>query len=93
MRKIEVSENLQNIMRKLSKKDKSLYNQLLKKIDEVANAYDIEHYKNLKYNLKDSKRIHVGSFVLIFQFNKLDNSIKFDDFNHHDIIYKKKGRS
>lgn len=90
MRKIEVSENLQNIMSKLSKKDKSLYNQLINKIDEVANAYGLEHYKNLKYNMKDSKRVHVGSFVLVFQYNKSGNSIRFDDFNHHDKIYKKK---
>ena len=90
MHNFEISEHLQNIMRKLSKKDKSLYNQLIKKIDEVINTYNIEHYKNLRYNMKDSKRVQVGSFVLVFRYNKSNNYINFDDFDHHDKIYNKK---
>lgn len=90
MRKIEISENLKDIMQKLSKKNKKLYNQLLNKIEEVSSSYNVEHYKNLRYNMKDSKRVQVGSFVLVFQYNKSDNSVKFDDFDHHDKIYKKK---
>ncbi len=86
----EISEKLQKIMLKLSKKDKSLYEQLLKKIDEIINSYDMKHYKNLRYNIKDSKRIHIGHFVLIFQFYKSSNNIRFDDFDHHDNIYKRK---
>lgn len=86
----KISEKLQEIMLKLSKKDKLLYEQLLKKIDEVINSYDVEHYKNLRYNMKDSKRVHIGHFVLVFQFDKKNNEIKFDDFDHHDNIYKRK---
>mgnify|MGYP001562059537 CR=1 FL=1 len=84
----EISEHLQEVLKKLSKKDKSMYEQLLKKIDEVINSSDIEHYKNLRYNMKDSKRVHLGHFVLVFQFNKTTNMIFFDDFDHHDKIYK-----
>jgi mRNA interferase RelE/StbE len=76
-------------MKKLSKKDKSLYEQLLKKIDEIKKCYEIEHYKNLRYNMKDSKRAHIGHFVLVFQYNKTTDTIIFDDFDHHDRIYKK----
>ncbi len=86
----EYSDRLGGILKKLSKKNKPLYNQILNKIDEIINSLDIEHYKNLKYDMKDSKRVHVGSFVLIFQFDKNKNHIKFDDFDHHDIIYKKR---
>ena len=76
-------------MRKLSKKDKSLYEQLLKKIDEIKKCNDVEHYKNLRYNLKDSKRAHIGHFVLVFQYEQSTDTINFDDFDHHDKIYKK----
>ncbi len=86
----KISEKLQGIMLRLSKKDKPLYEQLLKKIDEVLNSYNVEHYKNLRYNMKDSKRVHIGHFVLVFQFNKQNNEIKFDDLDHHDNIYKRK---
>ena len=62
----------------------------LKKIDEVVESYEIEHYKNLRYNMKDSKRVHLGHFVLVFQYDKKTDMINFDDFDHHDKIYKKK---
>ena len=83
----KISENLKNIMRKLSRKDKSLYEQLLKKINEVINCENVEHYKNLRYNMKDSKRVHVGHFVLVFQYDAFKDEINFDDFDHHDKIY------
>ncbi len=88
MYNFDVSENLEKILNKLSKKDKDLYNQILKKIDEVIHSEDVEHYKNLRYNMKDSKRVHIVHFVLIFQYKKEENLILFDDFDHHDNIYK-----
>ena len=89
MHNFQVSENLKEIISKLSRKDKALHEQLIKKIDEIVNSYDIEHYKNLRYNMKDSKRVQVGHFVLVFQFNKATDTINFDDFDHHDKIYYK----
>jgi len=89
MYNFKVSEHLQEVMKRLSKKDKSLHTQLIKKIDEIVNAYDIEHYKNLRYNLKDSKRVHIGHFVLIFQFDKRSDEINFDDFDHNNNVYTK----
>ena len=90
MHNSKVSEHLQEVMRKLSKKDKSLYEQLLRKIDEIRQCYDVKHYKNLRYNMKDSKSAHIGHFVLVFQYNRATDTINFDDFDHHDNIYKKK---
>ncbi len=90
MHNSKVSEHLQEVMRKLSKKDKSLYEQLLRKIDEIRQCYDVEHYKNLRYNMKDSKNAHIGNFVLVFQYNRATDTINFDDFDHHDNIYKKR---
>ena len=88
MHNFDVSDNLEKILKKLSKKDKDLYNQILKKIDEIIYAEDLKHYKNLRYNMNDSKRVHIGHFVLIFQYKKEEDLILFDDFEHHDTIYK-----
>jgi YafQ family addiction module toxin component len=85
----EIVPPLQKILNKLSKKDKSTYEQVLKKIEEIINSPDIEHYKNLRYDLKDKKRVHIGHFVLVFKFIKEENKIKFLDFDHHDKIYRK----
>jgi len=84
----DVSENLVKILKKLSKKDKKLYNQILKKIDEIIHANNVKQYKNLRYNMNDSKRGHIGHFILIFQYKKEEDLILFDDFDHHDTIYK-----
>lgn len=87
MHNFEVSEDLQEILKKLSKKDKALHEQTLKKINEVVNSYDVEHYKNLRYNMKEYKRVHIGHFVLIFRYEKATNTIFFEDFEHHDGVY------
>jgi YafQ family addiction module toxin component len=86
----KTSKNLDRILLKLSKKDKKLYVQIIKKIHEISNSPDIEHYKNLRYDLKEFKRVHIGKFVLVFRFNKKENLIYFTDFDHHDKIYKKR---
>ena len=88
MYNFDVSEHLQKKLNKLSKKDKDLYNQILKKIDEIIHSENVENYKNLRFNMKDSKRVHIGHFVLVFQYRKEENLILFDDFDHHDNIYK-----
>jgi len=86
--KFFVSESLEKKLSKLSKKDKDLYNQILKKIDEIIHSKDIEHYKNLRYDMKESKRVHIGHFVLVFRYKKEENLILFDDFEHHDNVYR-----
>lgn len=83
----EIKPNLQNILKKLSKKDRVLYERVMNKIEEIINSYDVEHYKNLRYDMKDLKSVHVGSFVLVFEFIKPENKISFEDFDHHDKIY------
>ena len=89
MHNFHVSENLNEILKRLSNKNKILHEQVLKKMDEIVNSIDIEHYKNLRDNMKDSKRVHIGHFVLVFQYDKKMDNINFDDFDHHDNIYGK----
>ena len=89
MRDFNYSDTLKKILKKLSKKDKQLHEQVLKKIEEVIDSYDIGHYKNLRRPLQHLKRVHVGSFVLTFNFDKEKNFISFEDFQHYDDIYKK----
>jgi len=87
MPKYEIKPHLQKKLVKLAKKDKKLYEQTLKKIDEIINSSSIEHYKNLSNTMKDQKRVHIGHFVLVFSYLKQEQKICFIDFNHHDNIY------
>ncbi|MEK6841270.1 MAG: type II toxin-antitoxin system RelE/ParE family toxin, partial [Nanoarchaeota archaeon] len=83
-----IEKELERILIKLEKRDKVLYSQVKKKVDEVVKSLDIEHYKNLRHDLKDYKRVHIGSFVLIFKYDKKNDFVYFTDFDHHDRIYK-----
>ena len=85
----EIIPYLQECLKKLSKKDKKLYERILSKIQEIINSGDVEHYKNLRYDMSDRKRVQIGHFVLVFKFIKEENKIKFIDFDHHDNIYNK----
>ncbi len=85
-----VSTDLRKFLSKISKKNKIFYDKILKKISEIISSENIEHYKNLKYGLKNFKRAHIGHFVLIFRYDKRSNTIFFDNIKHHDFAYRKK---
>jgi len=88
LRQYKTSKNFDRILAKLEKKDKQLYENLFNKMNEVLSCLDIEHYKNLRYDMKDFKRVQVGHFVLVFKYDKQNDMIYFADFDHHDKIYK-----
>lgn len=86
---INISEKLDRIMGKLAKKDRVRYEAIAKKIEEIRNNSEVDHYKNLSYRMKIFKRVHIDShFVLIFNVDKENNLIYFDDLQHHDDIYR-----
>ena len=87
-RAYKTSKEFDRVIDKIEKKDKQLYENLLNKMDEILNIEDVEHYKNLRRDLKEFKRVQVGHFVLVFKFDKTNNIILFVDFDHHDKIYK-----
>jgi len=86
-----LSDELKVKLRKLSKRDRFRTEIINKKIKEIIadDSETIERYKNLKYGLSQFKRIHIDkSFVLIFRVDKKNNLIVFEDFGHHDDIYR-----
>jgi len=89
LRSYEIIPSLLKTLKKILKKDKSLYTQTMTKISEIISTDDIERYKNLRHDLKESKRVHVRHFVLVFDYKKKENKIIFRDFDHHDKIYTK----
>ena len=84
----DYSDKFKKIFKKLFKKDKVTYEQIFKKINEIINSFNAEHYKNLRYDMKEYKGIHIGHFVFVFKINKENNLISFEDYDHHDNIYK-----
>ncbi len=86
----DLSDELKLVLRKLSQKDRKKVEIINKKIKEIINSdhQSIDHYKNLRHDMKHLKRVHIDKhFVLTFSVNKEKNFILFVDFDHHDNIY------
>jgi len=89
----DLTDELKLIIRKLVKKDKKKVEIINKKIKEIINSNkdSINHYKNLRHDLSDYKRVHIDrSFILVFKVDLFNNFILFVDFDHHDKVYGKK---
>ena len=80
---IEFSVQFEKSMKKLKKKDKVLFDQIQKKlIDLVQNP---DHYKPLKNILAGYRRMHFGSFVLIYKIE--GDIVRIISLDHHDQLY------
>ncbi len=80
---IEFSDEFEKSIKKLKKKDKILFEHIQKKLIELAE--NPEHYKPLRNILAGYRRIHFGSFVLIFKIE--DETIRIISLDHHDKAY------
>lgn len=85
VKQISYSQAFEKIAIKLKKKDRTLFDQLSVQIEKTIRIPSIG--KPLRYTLKNRRRLHVGSFVLVYEF--YDSELRFIDFDHHDKIYKK----
>ena len=88
MREFLIEENLKKTLSRIFKKDKIMYSAIMKKIEEILDCDDVDHYKNLRKPLQEFKRVHIkSSFVLTFKYLQSKNKIVFYDLRHYDNIY------
>ncbi len=84
----EYSDDLTKILQKLKKKDPVQYIVVRKKMTEILK--NPLHYKNLRYDVSDRRRVHVNSsFVLVYSIDIHKNLIRFLNYDHHDVIYNR----
>ena len=82
------SEEIVKKLKKLKKKDSKHYANVRKKMDSIL-ANPTHSYKLLHHDMKGIKRVHIGHFVLAFRVDNTEKIISFEDYDHHDTIYKK----
>lgn len=83
--RIVYSREVENILKKLKKSNKDFFDRAENQIIKILREPNIG--KPLRYTLRNRRRTHVGSFVLIYEFYQ--GELRFIDFGHHDRIYKK----
>jgi YafQ family addiction module toxin component len=82
---LEISPKLQKEFSKLKKKNLKQLIAITKKVEEIRE--DPESYKNLNAPLNNLKRVHIGSFVLLFSVNDDTKTVTLEYFEHHDDAY------
>lgn len=90
--KFSISDGLRAVLEKAAKKNPELAKAVFRKIEQITTLNDestIDHFKNLRPDLSDYKRVHIGSFVLFFQVFRKEKFILFDRLEHHDDAYKR----
>ena len=81
------SKEITRKLAKLKKKDPKHFEIVRKKMDWILE--NPEHrYKGLHFNMKEINRIHIGHFVLTFSVDNINKIVSFEDYDHHDNIYK-----
>ena len=86
----DLGDELKAKIRRLARKDKKVVEVINKKIKEIVDndLTSIDHYKNLRHDMKQYKRVHIHKhFVLTFKVDKENKFILFVDFEHHDKVY------
>ncbi len=84
--KIIAHPRVQKELQKLFKRDKVRYIHVKKRLEILSDNPKIG--KPLRNILKGKWRIHVGSFVIIYEIDKENSSITLLDFEHHDNAYR-----
>ncbi|MCX6710994.1 MAG: type II toxin-antitoxin system RelE/ParE family toxin [Candidatus Woesearchaeota archaeon] len=83
----EMRKRVEQELFKLVKKDRKQMEAINKKINEIiCNPY---HYKNLRAPLERLRRVHIGSFVIVFSIDEKRKLVIIEEYAHHDEIYKK----
>jgi YafQ family addiction module toxin component len=84
-----IEEVLKARLKKLSKKNRPLYDAVLAKAKEILE--NPMHYKPLRHDLKGLRRVHLEkSFVLVFEVDEENRAVTLVDLQHHDDIYRRK---
>ncbi len=83
--KIVYSREVEDAFQRCKAKDQSLFQRLESQINKILRNPELG--KPLRYTLKNRRRFHIGSFVLVYEFHQ--GELRFIDFDHHDKIYKR----
>jgi len=83
---LEIYDAVDKEFRKLAKKDKKQLEAVYKKIKQLQD--DPFQFKPLRRPLEGLWRVHVGSFVLIYEVFEESQTVRILKYTHHDQAYK-----
>lgn len=85
MYSLEVEEEVSKTFKKMLKKDRKQLEAVHKKIEQVLS--DPFQFKPLRHPLEGLRRVHIGSFVLIYKVIDNPPTVRIVKYSHHDEAY------
>jgi len=82
---LEIEEEASKTFRKLLKKDRKQLEAVNKKIQQILT--DPFQFKPLKHPLEGLRRVHIGSFILIYRIMQNPPMVQIVKYKHHDEAY------
>lgn len=92
MFEFDLSDDFRRVFKKLSKKSPVIAKSINRKIREIISRdkKSVMLYKNLRYDLKNIKRVHITDWLVItFEIQLEDNFILFVKIESRDRVYKR----
>jgi len=81
------SPKIDAIFRKLSKKNLNQLETITKKLEKIVE--NPHRFKPLSNIMKGLRRVHFGSYVLVYSIDEKTKTVVLEDYDHHDNIYRK----
>ena len=81
---VAVTSNMSKILKKLKKKNRQLYDAILRKASETS--VGPHRYKNLRHDKSGLSRVHIDPFALTFSIDDESKTLLLEDFDHYDLI-------
>jgi YafQ family addiction module toxin component len=81
-----VVEKVDKIFKKLQKKDAAQFEALNRKVSEILE--NPQKFKPLRHPMQHMRRVHVGSFVLVYDIDEVRKAVTIRRYEHHDNVYK-----
>ena len=86
MYSLEAVEKVDRIFKKLRKKDLAQFEALCRKINDILE--NPQQFKPLKSPMQHMRRVHIGSFVLVYDIDEVRKVVTLRRYEHHDNVYK-----
>ncbi len=86
MYSLEVVETVDKTFKKLQKKDRAQFDAAAKKVNEILE--NPQQFKPLKNPMQHMRRVHIGSFVLVYDMDEARKVVTLRRYEHHDRVYK-----
>jgi len=81
-----VVEKVDRIFKKLRKKDSTQFEAISKRISDILE--NPQQSKPLRSPMQNMRRVHLGSFVLVYDIDEERKVVTIRRYKHHDNVYK-----